>query len=84
VGRIVVYERAIRKSHEIYDLFVSTDGKIFEKIGQSGKGTRGNKNHVEHVFDAQEIKVIKVSTQGCHGLTFPSFSRLSEVMAFEK
>ena len=23
-------------------------------------------------------------TEGCHGLTFPSFSRLSEVMAFAK
>jgi hypothetical protein len=43
---------------------------------------RRDKNRVEHAFPAREVRFIKVITQGCHGLTFPSFSRLSEVMAF--
>jgi len=82
VGRIVIYERAVGGSHEIYDLLVSADGRTFEKVGGSEKGTRGEKNHVEHTFGARKVRFIKIVTQGCHGLTFPSFSRLSEVMAF--
>lgn len=82
VGRIVVYERAVGGSHEIYDLLVSADGETFEKIGSAQLGTRSDSNHVEHLFPAREIRYIKIVTQGCHGLTFPSFSRLSEVMAF--
>ena len=84
VGRIVVYERAVGGSHEIYDLLVSADGQTFEKVGAAGKGSRGDKDHVEHTFPARQVRFIKVVTQGCHGLTFPSFSRLSEVMAFAK
>ncbi|TWT84248.1 Beta-N-acetylhexosaminidase [Planctomycetes bacterium CA13] len=82
VGRIVIYERAIGTSHEIYELHVSPDGKTFAKIGSAQKGSRGEKNHVVHSFPVREIRFIKIVTQGCHGLTFPSFSRLSEVMAF--
>jgi len=82
VGRVVVYERAIGGSHEIYDVLVSADGQAFEKIGNAEKGSRGDKNFVEHTFPARKIRFIKIVTQGCHGLTFPSFSRLSEMMAF--
>jgi hexosaminidase len=82
VGRVAVYERAVGKSHEIYDVLVSSDGKKFEQVGSAKEGTRGDKDHVEHRFAPRGIRFIKIVTQGCHGLTFPSFSRLSEVMAF--
>jgi hexosaminidase len=82
LSRIVVFERAIGKSHEIYDLEVSVDGMTYEKVGASKEGTRGDLDHVEHRFQSQRVAFIKISTQGCHGLTFPSFSRLSEVQAF--
>jgi hexosaminidase len=81
---VVVYERAIGGSHEIYDVLVSADGQAFEKIGSAEKGSRGDQNFVEHSFPAREIRFIKIVTHGCHGLTFPSFSRLSEVMAFAR
>jgi len=83
VGRIVIYERAVGKSHEVYELHVSSDGKSFQKVGHSEKGSRGEKNYVEHRFEPREISSIMIKTKGCQGLTFPSFSRLSEVMAFE-
>ena len=38
----------------------------------------------EHPFEPRALRFIKISTRGCHGLTFPSFSRLTEVMAFER
>ncbi len=83
LSRIVIYERAVGKSYEVYDLFASSDGIAFEKIGSAGKGSRGEINYVEHTFPKKRIHTIKIATQGCHGLTFPSFSRLTEVMAFE-
>ena len=84
VGRIVVYETAVGESHELYDLLVSTDGKAFKQVGSSVQGSRGDTNHVEHRFPARELTHIKILTHGCHGLTFPSFSRLTEVMAFDE
>jgi len=30
------------------------------------------------------VRYLRVVTSGCHGLTFPSFSRLSEVEAYAK
>jgi hypothetical protein len=33
---------------------------------------------------ARKVAFIKIIIQGCHGLTFPSFSRLTEVEVFSK
>ncbi|MEM1085163.1 MAG: family 20 glycosylhydrolase [Verrucomicrobiota bacterium] len=84
VGRIVVYERAVGGSQEVYRLFASADGKRFEKIGETEMGSRGDKDHVVFTFDPREISHLKIETDGCEGLTFPSFSRISEVMAYEE
>lgn len=82
VGRVRVHERAVGSSHEVYTLEVSTDGTTFLEVGRSGEGTRGDASFVDHVFDPREITALRITTQGCHGLTFPSFSRLTEVEAF--
>jgi len=82
IGRIVVYETAVGESHEIYDLLVSSDGRTYKRVGHAEKGSRGESNHVEHVFPWRRVSFIKIETQGCHGLTFPSFSRLTEVKAY--
>lgn len=84
VGRITVHERAIGKSYGIYDILISEDGETFYEIGKAHEGTRGDQSYVEHRFPAREIESIKIITQGCHGLTFPSFSRLSELTAYTK
>ena len=82
VGRVRVHERAVGASHEVYRLSVSVDGESFERIGESVEGTRGERRFVDHVFTPREVRFLEIETDGCHGLTFPSFSRLSEVMAF--
>ncbi len=82
VGRIVVHETAVGSSHEIYEVLVSAGGTSFDAVGSATKGSRGASNHVTHEFTARKTTHIKIRTQGCHGLTFPSFSRLTEVMAF--
>ena len=84
VGRVVVHETAVAGSHEIYELLVSVDGKHFEQVGAASKGSRGERADVAHVFEARRVRFVKVMTHGCHGLTFPSFSRLCEVQVFAR
>ena len=84
VGRIVVHERAVGQSHEIYDLLVSADGSAWRRVGRAQKGSRGEDSFVVHRFAPRDVRYIRIVTQGCHGLTFPSFSRLCEVEAFAR
>ena len=82
VSRVVVFETAVGKSHELYELLVSNDGQDFTPVGQTSPESRGENPFVEHTFDSRRVSHLRIRTQGCHGLTFPSFSRLTEVMAF--
>lgn len=82
VARIVVHETAVGESHEVYQLTVSAGGRRYHQVGSAGKGSRGDRSFVEHRFEPRDVRFIRVSTRGCHGLTFPSFSRLTEVEAF--
>ena len=84
VARVVVHERAVGESHEVYDLLVSVDGATWARVGGAAKGTRGDRSFVEHRFEPRQVRYLRVATQGCHGLTFPSFSRLSEIQAFAR
>ncbi|MFT4512968.1 MAG: hypothetical protein ACI91B_001669, partial [Planctomycetota bacterium] len=84
VTRVVVHETSVGGSHEIYELMVSADGRTYEQVGAAKKGTRGEQTFVEHKFDLRTIRFVKVATHGCHGLTFPSFSRLCEIEVFTK
>lgn len=82
VGRVVVYERAIGKSHEVYRLLASADGVHYETLGEAREGTRGDEDHVEFRFERRRVSHLQIVTDGCYGMVFPSFSRLSGVMAF--
>lgn len=82
VGRVVVYETAVGKSHELYELWVSPDGEAWERVGKTEPSSRGEANHVVHTFAPRRVAQLKLLTSGCHGLTFPSFSRLTEVRAY--
>ena len=84
LSRVVIYERAVGRSWEQYEIHLSADGQTYEQVGKSEKGLRADENNLTHRFDPREAKFIKVVTKGCRDLTFPSFSRISEVMAFEK
>ena len=82
VGRVVVHEAAVGKSHELYELLVSGDGEVFESVGRTAPDSRGDQDHVVHRFAPRRVSHLLIRTRGCHGLTFPSFSRLTEVRAF--
>ncbi|MGJ8725805.1 MAG: family 20 glycosylhydrolase [Roseibacillus sp.] len=82
ISRIQIFERAQGQSWEEYEVLVSGDGEEFISVGSTKKETRGEASFVNHSFEPREVRVIKIVTSGCQELTFPSFSRLSEVMAF--
>lgn len=84
VGRIEVYEFAHAKSWEKYKIEVSANGKKWAMIGQTEKGSRGEGNKVTFTFEPREVKYIRITTDGCQALLWSSFSRLNEIMAFEK
>ena len=82
ISRIEVFETAEGSSHELYELLLSSDGVVFEPLGRTNKDSRGDSNHVTHDFEKCVVSHIMIRTDGCHGLTFPSFSRLTEVRVF--
>ena len=82
VARVVVHETSVGGSHEIYELMVSADGRSYEQVGAAKKGSRGEQSFVTHAFVSRKVRYVKVATHGCHGLTFPSFSRLCEIEVF--
>ncbi|MDB4537724.1 family 20 glycosylhydrolase [Akkermansiaceae bacterium] len=84
VGRIRVHETAVGESFEKYKLLVSEDGKTYTMISESKEGTRGEESYVDHKFERRPVKFILVVTGGCQNLTFPSFSRLTEVAAYRE
>ncbi|MFT5288833.1 MAG: N-acetyl-beta-hexosaminidase [Planctomycetota bacterium] len=82
VDRVVVFETAIGGSFEKYRVQVSVDGLSFLTVGESHKGDRGEAAFLVHQFEPRPVAFVKIITDGCHDLTFPSFSRLVEVQAF--
>ena len=82
VARVVVHETAVGGSYEVYELLVSADGRAYEQVGAAGEGSCGERSFVEHRFASRKVRYVKIATHGCHGLTFPSFSRLCEVEVF--
>ncbi|MGE0144255.1 MAG: family 20 glycosylhydrolase [Planctomycetota bacterium] len=84
IGRVRVHEIAVHQSWESYRLFLSADGRGFERVGQTKPGDRGDSRFVDHRFDKRLVHTIRLETDGCERFTFPSFSRLTEVEAFAK
>ncbi|MEM1448944.1 MAG: family 20 glycosylhydrolase [Planctomycetota bacterium] len=82
VSRVVVHETAVGKSFEQYRVDLSTDGETFDEVGASVEGTRGEASFVEHAFDPRNARYVRIRTDGCQSLTFPSFSRLCEIEVF--
>jgi len=83
ISRIVVYETAVGKSYELYTVDVSIDGERFVKVGECGKGTRAEADHVVHEFARQKASHVRIVTSGCKDFVFSSFSRLTEIQVFD-
>lgn len=84
VSRIVVHETAVGGSHELYTLRVSADGASYLEVGATTPASRGEQSFVAHRFEPRKVRFVQIETRGCHGLTFPAFSRLCEVEAFPR
>ncbi|MEM9380478.1 MAG: family 20 glycosylhydrolase, partial [Planctomycetota bacterium] len=82
VARVVVHEAAVGESYEQYCVDVSMDGAAYEEVGASAEGRRGAATFVEHAFAPRSARYVRLRTEGCKNLTFPSFSRLCEVEVF--
>ncbi|MBK1833735.1 family 20 glycosylhydrolase [Roseibacillus ishigakijimensis] len=82
IDRIEVYEAAVHGSWESYQVQVSRDGRSYRTIGETRKGSRGDSNKVVHPGDQVRARYVRLRTAGCEDLTFPSFSRLCEIMVF--
>ncbi len=84
VSRIVVHETAVGGSHELYTLRVSADGASYLDVGTTTPQSRGEQSFVAHRFEPRKVRFVQIETRGCHGLTFPAFSRLCEVEVFAR
>ena len=82
VSRVRVHEISVGSSWERYRLLASSDGEHFVEVGSTSEGDRGDAHFVEHRFERQLVRVLRIETSGCERFTFPSFSRLTEVEAF--
>jgi N-acetyl-beta-hexosaminidase len=82
VNRIVVHEGGVGGGYEQYRVQVSEDGLTYTTVGEATKGSRGEAAFVEHKFAALDTAFVRIVTDGCEDLTFPSFSRLVEVQVF--
>lgn len=81
-SRIRIHEMSIGNGWEKYRLFISADGKTFEKVVTTTKGMRAQEKFIEHRFNKTMVKVVRIETDGFEDFTFPSFSRLTEVQVF--
>ena len=62
---------------------IVVDGERFEVVGSTAIGRRGDRSFVVHRFDRRPVRLIRIETSGCEDFSFPSFSRLAEVEAFQ-
>ncbi len=82
VNRIVIHEGGVGGSFEQYRLQLSLDGMNYTTVSAATKGSRAENAFVVHEFEPQQAAYVRIETDGCQDLTFPSFSRLVEVQVF--
>jgi hexosaminidase len=82
INRITVFAYFNRQAYESYRVLVSSDGKSFSEVGNRVNAPDEFTASVNHDFGPQEVRYIKVESNGCKRNVFDSFSRLIEVQAF--
>ena len=83
ISRVVVHAYKIYNSFEKYKVEISEDGKAFTEVASRLEKPEKVENRVEHPFDPQKVRYIRIVTHGNKGHVFDSFSKISEVEAFE-
>lgn len=83
VSRIVVHAYAISNSFEKYSVEVSEDGKKYVEVASRLSKPDKETREQEHKFTSRPVRYIRVVTHGNKGYVFDSFSKLTEIQAFE-
>ena len=84
VGRVLVHAYTISGSFEKYTLQISSDGKSYVDVGARLEKPENPQAVVEHKFEPQKARFIRIQSHGNRGYVFDSFSKIVEVEAFEK
>ena len=82
INRIVVVAYTIHGSYEKYSVEVSQDGKSFTEVGSRLEKPEKPTPRVEHKFEPQNARYIRVRSHGNRGHVFDSFSKIIEIQAF--
>ena len=82
INRVTVFAYFNGRAYESYRVLVSTDGKEFSEVGRQVDKPEAPTASVDHDFEPQAVRFVKVESHGCKQNVYGSFSRLIEVQAF--
>jgi hexosaminidase len=82
INRITVFAYFNARAYESYRVLVSRDGEEFSEVGRRLEKPAQPTVFINHDFEPQEVRYIRVESNGCKQNVFESFSRLIEIQAF--
>lgn len=82
INRIVTHSFTNGSAFESYEVLVSKDGQDFTKVADRTKKPEKATSTAVHHFEKSDVRYIRISTNGCKGYVFDSFSKLIEIQAF--
>jgi len=82
INQIVVHEYTAGKSWEEYEVTISDEGKSFAEIGKSAPGKKQG-GAITFEFPRTSARLLRIKSRGHRNQVFSSFSRLTEIQAFD-
>ncbi len=82
LNRIVIHAFSTNNAYESYLVQISDDGKNFKTVADRTRKPETMTSETIHDFDVTNARFIRISTNGCKGYVFDSFSKLTEIQAF--
>lgn len=82
INRVVTHAFFNQSNFESYQILVSQDGEQFTPVANRLQKPEHLSASAEHDFPETEARYVRISTHGCKGNVFDSFSRLTEIQVF--
>ncbi|MCC9644772.1 family 20 glycosylhydrolase [Rhodopirellula sp. JC740] len=79
VQRVLVHAFTVQGSFEKYSVEVSLDGEHFTEVGSRKEKPETETSVVEHAFEPQQVRYVRILSEGNRGYVFDSFSKILEV-----
>ena len=79
VSNVNVVAYTVSGSYEKYAVEVSADGETFTEVASRMEKPDTPTSVVEHKFETQQVRYVRIRSHGNHGYVFDSFSKLIEV-----